>query len=137
MSEAQAPRTIETALPNLGQYYGTTSYMRHKILPTMTKGLLLTDGLQYVAEEAGAYWLMDTILLKCKEWLLEGGGFCTLKLQVSEGSAVLRVEDGNYNLIHEEEIDFTDFPEPGLEFFLQETETSVGIEPVLMLKSEY
>lgn len=130
--------TIQTALPDLGQYYGTTSYMRHKILPNMTRGLLLTDGLQYVVEAVGAYWLMDIILLKCKEWLLEGDGFCTVKITVNENSeATISVTDGDKNPLHEEQVEFTTFPTGELEFFMQETRTDVGIEPVLMLTSEY
>lgn len=130
-------RTVGTVLPNLGQYYGTTTYMRHKILPTQSRGLLLTDGLQYVVEKAGAYWLTDIILIRGKEWLSQADGFCVVKLEVKDNAATIKVTDGNYKPVYQEEVDFTDFPEPGLEFFLTLTETDMGEEMVLMLKSEY
>lgn len=134
---SEQPRTVSTALPDLGQYYGTTTYMRHTILPTMHKGLLLTDGVQYVAEKAGAHWLMDLILLKCREWLLEGDGFCTVKLIVEEEEAELVATDGGNGELHREAIEFTDFPSPGIEFFMQYMQTDRGVEPVIMLTSEY
>lgn len=125
------PKTIAEVLPDLGQYYGTLGYLRHRIVP-VGPGLLLTDGARYVAEEAGAYWLMDKVLLNAKEWLLEGNGFCVVELLVTDGKALLEVSDGDEGRIHTEEIAFTDFPEPGIRFFLLD-----GDEPVLMLTSEY
>ena len=42
---------------NLAQFYGTSAYYRFIIL----SNLVLTDGTKYLAEVAGAYWLMDLI----------------------------------------------------------------------------
>lgn len=127
------PKTIAEVLPDLGQYYGTLGYLRHR--PFGGPSILLTDGARYVAETAGAFWLMDEIARGCKEWLLEGTGFVVVRLRVEENSsAKLVVEDGNDNVLHEKAIWFTDFPRPGIEFYLQGGD---GVEPVLMLKSEY
>lgn len=123
--------TVVDVLPDLAQFTGTTSYLRHRIMPTLP-GVLLTEGARYVAEQAGAWWLMDLVSINCRQWLLEGDDFCALKLTVTGSSAVLEVSDGDGNTLHEETIGFTDFPEPGIEFFLQQ-----GEEPVLMLRSEY
>lgn len=124
-------RTVSTVLPDLANYYGTLGYLRHRIVP-VGPGLLLTDGARYVAEEAGAYWLMDKVLLNAKDWLLEGDGFCSVELLVKDSKGKLIVEDGDGGLLHDEDIEYTDFPEPGIRFFLQD-----GSEPVLMLQSEY
>ena len=123
-------RTVSEVLPDLAHFTGTTAYVRYR---QGGRTLLLTDGAKYVAEKAGAYWLMDIIALNCRDWLLEGNGFCVVELRVTGYEGRLRVEDGNGGLIHDQLIEFTDFPEPGLAFFLQ----PYMDEPVLMLKSEY
>lgn len=124
-------RTVSTVLPDLANYYSTLGYLRHRILP-VGPGLLLTDGAKYVAEKAGAWWLMDRVLLGAPEWLLEGDGFCIIELLVKDSKGKLIVENGDGGLLHDEDIKYTDFPEPGIRFFLQD-----GSEPVLMLQSEY
>ena len=40
---------------DLAQFTGTEAYYRY------VGGTLLTDGTKYLANEAGAYWLMDLI----------------------------------------------------------------------------
>lgn len=126
-------KDINEVLPDLNQFIGTERYIRHRILPGMA-GLLLTDGANYVAENAGAWWLMDTILLRQYDWLLEGDGFVVVELDVADdNSARLQATDGDESSLHVEVIPFTDFPQPGIKFYLVEGET----EPVLMLPGEY
>ena len=40
---------------DLDQFYGTENYYHY------LAGLKLTDGVKYLADEAGAYWLLDII----------------------------------------------------------------------------
>lgn len=42
----------------LGQFIGTETYHRYSAL---FRHILLTDGVKFLADEAGAYWLMDVI----------------------------------------------------------------------------
>lgn len=44
---------------DLSQFTGTEQW--HRYSPALFPNVLLTDGAKYVAEEAGAYWLMDMI----------------------------------------------------------------------------
>lgn len=125
-------RTVAKVLPDLAHFTGSEGLVRHRILPGMP-GVLLSDGAKYVAEKAGAYWLMDIIVLDCRGWLLEGDDFCVVALKVSGGDATLTVSDGNGNDLYTQTV-LTDFPEPGIEFYL---DARSGGEPVLMLKSEY
>lgn len=124
-------RHVSDVLPDLPQYYGTLGYLRHRILP-VGPGLLLTDGAKYVAEKASAWWLMDLVLSHAQEWLAKGDGFCSIELLVKDDKGKLLVEDGDGSLLLDKDIEYTDFPEPGIRFFLQ-----AGAEPVLMLQSEY
>ncbi len=107
----------------LGQFTGTTQWFRH------LSGYLYTDGVQYVAEQGGAYWLLDKILFitraKAKLW-----EFGVWRLSVREDrSAVLVCEDGNYNKLFEEKIDWTDFPLNKIELWFE--------NGVLILPSEH
>ena len=88
----------------LNQFTGTEHWYRH------LSGYLYTDGVLYVAQKGGAFWLVDKILLttRAKKSLQEFGVW---KLNVNEDkSAILICEDGNYNELYREKIDWTDFP---------------------------
>lgn len=137
-------KTVAEVLPDLDAFTGTMAYHRHRIIPIdAAPSLLLTDGAKYVADKAGAYWLMDTVLLRGGDWLAPeaGDSFAAVKLVVNEdGGATLTADDGNDNELYREAISFTDFPLPGITFYLQ----SHGFEDngrwpvgILMLPSEY
>ena len=94
---------------DLRQFFGgTENYYRHAI----NRNVLFTDGAKYVADEGGAYWLLDEIALaQGHRKQFRGQPFQVWKLEVRpDGSATLRVEDGNYNLLFVKDIEFTDFP---------------------------
>ncbi len=87
----------------LRQFSGTEYWYKH------LSGYLYTDGVQYVAQEGGAYWLVDKIFLttRAKNDLQEFGSW---KLEVNEDkSAVLICEDGNYHELYREKIKWIDF----------------------------
>ena len=105
------------------QFTGTTRWFKH------LSGYHYTDGVQYVAEEGRAYWLVDKILLttRYKTKLQEFGVW---KLNVHEDrSATLVCEDGNYNKLYEEKIKWTDFPLNTIELWFE--------NGVLILPSEH
>ena len=88
----------------LRQFTGTEHWYRD------ISGYLYTDGVLYVAQEGGAFWLIDKILLttRAKNDLQEFGSW---KLRVNEDkSAILICEDGSYHELYREKIDWTDFP---------------------------
>jgi len=107
----------------LRQFSGTEHWYKH------LSGYLYTDGVQYVAQEGGAYWLIDKILFttRAKNNLQEFGIW---KLEVNKDeSAILVCEDGNYNELHREQIDWTDFPLKKVELWFE--------NGVLILPSEH
>ncbi len=107
----------------LKQFSGTENWYKH------LSGYLYTDGVQYVAQEGGAYWLIDKILFttKTKNNLQEFGVW---KLRVNEDkSAILICEDGNYNELYREQIEWTDFPLESIELWFENS--------VLILPSEH
>lgn len=107
----------------LNQFTGTEHWYKH------LSGYVYTDGVLYVAQEGGAFWLIDKILFttRTKKILQEFGAW---KLEVSNNeSAILVCEDGNYNELHREQIDWTDFPLKKIELWFE--------NGVLILPSEH
>lgn len=89
-----------------------------------------TEGMLFVAERVGAYWLIDEIALAQKGGpALAGEEFQVWTLTVDGKAAVLRCEDGNGGRLLEKWIGYTDFPEPGIKLYCT--------DGVIMLPGEY
>jgi hypothetical protein len=86
---------------DLNQFIGTEQYYRHP------SGLQYTDGIKYLAEKAGAYWLID--LIASYQPRLEG--FQLWQLEVSENVGIIacRADSGLPALVSQT-IEYTDFP---------------------------
>lgn len=110
----------------LTQFTGTEKYYR------ISRNHLLTDGTKYVAETAGAFWLMDAVASHLSE-LGTDDWFVLVRVTVTNASAVMRYEDGNGNVRAQQAIPYTDFPMP--KFMLYACWD--GEHWVLMLPSEY
>lgn len=113
-----------TAL-NLSQFTGTEAYHRTFMF---TPKLVHTDGVQYFAETAGCFWLLDIIATEVYP-LTKKEPFLSIKLIVANGAAQINVEDGDCEPLFVKKIAHTDCPEGTYEFFLTDN--------VLMLTSEY
>lgn len=97
-------------LKQLDHFTGSETWYRHGL----SRAVLYTDGAHYVAEEGGAYWLLDEIALAQLMPELQREDYQVWTLAVTGSRATLRCDDGNGRTIHEKEITFTDFPEPGV-----------------------
>ena len=76
--------------------------------------MLYTDGAQYLAEHAGAYWLLDNIAIAqahVKAVKAEEFQVWTLKVN-PDSTALLTCDDGNNRIVYKQSIPFTDFPLP-------------------------
>lgn len=110
----------------LAQFTGTENWYRHPI----ARNVHYTDGILFVAQRAGAYWLIDEIALAQQgEPALAGEEFQIWALIVDGKAALLRCEDGDGKRLLERHIDYTDFPEPGIKLYYT--------DGVLMLPGEY
>ena len=110
----------------LSQFTGTLRWYRHGL----DRNVLFTDGARYVADQAGAYWLLDEIALaQVYDSAVAGEGFQVWHLKVAGNEAELTCEDGNGNCIAAKLIPFTDFPEPGIRMYC--------CDRTIMLPSEY
>ncbi len=114
---------METQL-DLNSFTGTESYWKTCLFAPK---LVHTDGVQYFADHANAYWFLDIVATEYFNGLDDD--FLSIKLVVHSDRANITVEDGDCNIIKSREIEFTDCPEGIYKFFLTNN--------VLMLTSEY
>jgi hypothetical protein len=123
MNKNELKKKIETDLPG---FTGTENWYRHSI-----GNVLYTDGVKYLADNAGCYWLIDVIssyqLLK----EIKGISFQIWELKVNEDqSAVVTMkEDSGCPDVVKQKIPYTDFPLDEMKFYFTDN--------VLMLVSEY
>lgn len=119
-------------------FIGTEQYFR--IRPW---AIVLTEGAMYVAETAGALWLMDKIGALIQRHSAQrgpaklGDGFFVVKLTVNEDkSAKISYDDGNGNAVSLEELVLaTDYPDPELTLYVQWGGQT--LRWVVMVPSEY
>lgn len=119
--------TQQLTSTELTQFTGTESWYRHPIVRKM----LYTDGIRFMMNKAGAYWLVDEIAfqqyhprVKTEEfqaWILE------VNLEASTGA--LRCEDGNGRVLCSKQIPYTDFPLAEIKIYVS--------DKVILLASEY
>ncbi len=97
------PAEIEV---NLAQFYGTEHWYRHPHF----RRYLFTDGMRYVAESCGAFWLLDAIFACQHEPKVKREEFQEWVLKVADRRAVLTCDDGNGRIVYTQDIEYTDFP---------------------------
>ncbi|MBX7210408.1 MAG: hypothetical protein K1X78_19005 [Verrucomicrobiaceae bacterium] len=111
---------------DLSQFTGTEQWHRHGI----ARNVLYTDGAQYVAESAGAYWLLDEIAFAQSIRDVAAEAFQVWRLKVNPGhSATLTCDDGNSQIRFSRHIEYTDFPLEEIAFYFADN--------IILLPSEY
>jgi hypothetical protein len=111
----------------LAQFTGSQNFYRHGLV----REVLYTEGAEYVADTAGAYWLLDEIALAQRYIIpVKREDFQVWDLKVNaDQSAMLTCGDGNGREVYSKPVPFTDFPEPGIRFYYADW--------VIHLPSEY
>lgn len=107
----------------LEQFHGTTRYYKD------FTGLLFTDGVKYLADHAGCYWLI--VLVGSYQPELEDVRFQLWEVEVVEdmsGLITMR-EDTDEPVLVRQHIPYTDFLFKKFSFYC--------VDNVMMLKSEY
>ena len=99
-------KTKQEILAELPNFYGTDGYHKWSIL---FRNFVLTDGAKYIAEECGAYWLMDAIASHVGAYRNER--FVVAKfVKADDPNWLLTIEDGDGGEYASQCIEFTDFP---------------------------
>lgn len=111
---------------DLDQFIGTEQYWKHWM-----PGLVFTDGVKYLAETAGAFWLIDIVASYRRK---EPFQIWTLKVNKDhaedEPMAVVTMQEDTYQPeLVRQEIPYTDFPLDEIKLYL--------IDGILLLTTEY
>lgn len=109
---------------NLHQFIGSEEFHRYKFFG---KEILLTEGIYYLAENAGCYWFLDIIMSVYPKWQNED--FVSVKMTVENQTAKVVIDDGNGRVLYQQSVGYTDFPLSEIMLYLT--------GGVLMLTSEY
>jgi hypothetical protein len=109
----------------LRHFTGTGEVFKHNL----NRSFVYTEGVQYLAEKASAYWLIDYILSYQHLTEVRAEPFQTWKLEVKDNEGTMTLTDGNKRIIKTFNIPFTDFPLEKITLWL--------INKTLMLPSEY
>ncbi len=127
-------KTPEQLLHDLAQFTGTEAYYRYGL------GIsYLTDGVKYLCDEAGCYWLIDIIgsyqkyLSRHSDARLQVMQFWKLTVNEDKSAVVTCVADSGETPVVTQKIEWTDFPLPEVDIW-------VGIETdrkIAILPSEY
>jgi hypothetical protein len=118
---------VKLTRAELTQFTGTENWYRHALVRTV----LYTDGVQYLAERAGAHWLIDEIALAQRyQPEVAAEEFQLWRLTVHDDRrAILACENGNGDVVLTKEIPFTDFPFDEIKLY--------SVSNTIMLPSEY
>ena len=122
---------IQAELPN---FYGTEQYHRYSPV-VLFPNVLLTDGALFIAEECGAYWLMDVISSHLPSISDAGDTFAVAFLTKGKKGAKFTLTDDVPPTITyaKQNIEYTDFPLDEIKFYVSFN----GEYWVIMLTSEY
>ena len=120
-------KTKRLTKADLQDFTGTDQWYRHSLV----RSVLYTDGAKYVADTAGAYWLLDEIAFAQKSnRRVAAEEFQLWKLRVnSDHTATLACDDGNGNVVFSKRIAYTDFPLEDITLYFT--------NQVILLPSEY
>ena len=108
-------------------FTGSQEFYRHGLV----QRVLYTEGVQYVAESAGAYWLVDEIATAQLAHPVRAEEFQVWRLAVDQekSTALLTCDDGNDRVVYSKAIEFTDFPAPEMRMYFTNN--------TVLLPSEY
>jgi len=105
-------------LNNLNQFTGTERY--YKANPALSN-LVMTDGVKYLCDNCGAYWLVDIILsyqhVCQKDKMLRDMQFWTLTTKDNTG--VVTCERDSNDVAIKQSITHTDFPLPEIKLWCE------------------
>ena len=126
----QSDRQSDLRESDLAQFCGSAEFFQH-----WTKRLIYTEGVQYMAERGGAYWLIDAVASYQPDQRITSRpdlvDFQLWELAVAEDkSAVLTMRgDSDQPAVITQEIPFTGFPLEQIKLYV--------CNGTLMLPSEY
>jgi hypothetical protein len=110
---------------DLAQFTGSETWYRHPLMRKIT----FTSGVKFMADKAGAHWLLDIIVSHQLDPKVSKEPFQVWTLTVDGNKGNITCEDGNGNEVTHQHIEFTDFPLKEIKLWFTDN--------VILLPSEY
>jgi hypothetical protein len=122
--ETKTKKTLDES--DLANFTGSENWFKHWL-----GKVLFTDGVKFIADSAGAYWLIDEIAINQTLPNVRAEEFqvWVLKVDLEKRKGVLTCDDGNGSVVFSKQIEYTDFPLPEIGFYCT--------DGVILLPSEY
>ena len=114
-------------MPN---FYGTENYYA---LSPLFRSFVLTDGARYLADAAGAWWLMDAVASHLGSYRDEDFVVAKFLRAKASNGWILRLEDGNNEVRADQSIGYSDFPLDEITLYVEYD----GTNHVILLPSEH
>lgn len=121
-------------------FSGSTEFYRHGLM----RRLVYTEGVQHLAERAGAHWLIDAVASHQGSARVAAEAFQVWTLEQNDdgstpetGTWTLSCTDGDERGLAVQQIEYSDFPMRKLQLFLVREEHPEGLRCTLLLPSEY
>jgi hypothetical protein len=111
MSETKI--TPDDLKASLEQFYGSETMTRH-----WTGRIIMSEGVVFLAEKAGAHWLTD-LIASMQMSRIKQEEFQVWKLVKVGGGATITCDDGNGQVLMTRQIEFTDFPLDDITLWLE------------------
>lgn len=125
--------TIQNLRNELRHFCGSEQYYKNPLFPMFA----YTEGVQYLAQKANCYWLINQVFGCQFIEELKDEAFQAWKLtEQGESAATIVVDDGNKKILKTFELDYTDFP---FEVLCSKGEgfNIWFVENILLLPNEY
>ena len=99
----------------LHTFTGTENYYAHP------SGMRYTDGVKYLADTTGAYWLLDVIALWQTKALRDSAlrEFQLWELHVKDGAATVVCSRDSEDVAFRVSVSFTDFSQPYVKLYVE------------------
>lgn len=124
MNAAQKALHLKSELRN---FCGTETWFRHPLF----RKFLYTEGIQFLAETAECYWLIDLIFgFQIDQQIVRDELFQLWELKVTENKgATLTCDNGNGEIVFTHNLTFTTFPMDSIRLYFSDN--------VLLLTTEW
>ena len=118
------PTETKLTEADLAQFTGTEHWYRH-----WTGRGTFTDGIKFMADRAGAYWLIDVVFSHQLKAKVRAEPFQIWELKVKDGKGVVTMRrDSDCKPIVTQRLEYTDFPMAEVKMYFE--------NDVLLLPSE-
>lgn len=127
-----ATANIENLGHELEMFHGSDRFFRTS---SFTKRYSHTEGINYLAKNAGCYWLLD--IVTSTYHLLREESFQLWKVEKQGEGVKVICEDGRDNILYEQDVEYSDFPLDSFSFYCElGSLNGIDLQFIIMLKGE-